>query len=84
MIKLCRNAFGSLRSFKSPDGVIRYEFVEKLVEYQQSIGLNLANKVMIIKIFTCTGFHTINSEPIVRFVLVYSLSAPTSTGEMQR
>lgn len=45
MLKLCRNAFATLRVFNSEDGEVDYRYVELLVRYQDEIGLKLATKV---------------------------------------
>lgn len=45
MIKLCRNAFATVRVFKSEDGEVNYRYIEDLIRYQDEIGLKLANKV---------------------------------------
>jgi hypothetical protein len=45
MLKLARNAFATLRTLTSPDGVIRYYYIEDLVHVQDDMGLSLANKV---------------------------------------
>lgn len=47
MLKLCRNAFATLRVFKSEHGEIDYRYIEMLVRYQDEIGLKLANKVRV-------------------------------------
>lgn len=36
-----RNAFGSIRRFKSPDGVIKYDYIA----LQEDMGVRLANKL---------------------------------------
>ena len=45
MLKLARNAFGSLKRFKSDEGEIDFSFVEKLNKLQESMGVRLANKL---------------------------------------
>lgn len=45
MLKLARNAIGSLRQLKSEDGVIDYKYIEDLHKLQENIGLRLANKL---------------------------------------
>jgi hypothetical protein len=47
MLKLCRNAFATLRVFQSPKGTINYQYVEDLVAYQDKIGLKLSTKVQL-------------------------------------
>jgi hypothetical protein len=45
MIKLARNALGSIRRIKSADGVINYDYIEDLVAHQEDMGLRLVNKL---------------------------------------
>ena len=39
MLKLCRNAFGTLRIFHSNSGEINYKYIEDLVALQEESGL---------------------------------------------
>ena len=45
MLKVARNAFGSLKRFKFDEGEIDFSFVEKLNKLQESMGVRLANKM---------------------------------------
>ena len=45
MLKLCRNAFATLRVFHSDDGRIDYQFIKDLVRVQEDLGLKLGTKV---------------------------------------
>lgn len=45
MLKLCGNAFATLRVFKSGQGEVNYRFIEDIINCQDSIGLKLANKL---------------------------------------
>lgn len=45
MLKLARNAFGTMRRFRTKDGFIDYKFIEQLNDLQQEMGLRLANKL---------------------------------------
>lgn len=45
MLKLARNAFGTLRKFKTTDGIIDYKYIEQLNDLQEEMGLRLANKL---------------------------------------
>lgn len=48
MLKLCRNALATLRSLKDKDGgIIKFSYIEELVEYQEKLGLKFANKVLL-------------------------------------
>lgn len=45
MIKLVRNTFGERKVLiTGTGGLIRYDFIERLLELQESEGLHLANK----------------------------------------
>ena len=45
MLKLARNALGTMRRFRAPDGIVDYCYIEKLHELQEDIGLRLGNKL---------------------------------------
>ena len=45
MLKLCRNAWATLRVFKSGESEIDYKYIENLINYQEKIGQKLANKL---------------------------------------
>lgn len=47
MLKLARNAFATLRVFKSSSGEINYRYIEDLINYQDEVGLKLGNKVRV-------------------------------------
>lgn len=45
MMKLARNTIGSMRRFKSQDGLIDYKYIEELIQLQEDMGVRLANKL---------------------------------------
>ena len=45
MLKLARNALGSIRKFQSTDGLVEYRYLEDLIHLQENMGLRLANKL---------------------------------------
>ena len=45
MLKLARNALGSMQRFESNEGIIEYRYIEDLVKLQESMGVRLANKL---------------------------------------
>lgn len=46
MLKLGRNALGTLRRLKDADGgIIDYRYIEDLVNFQEDIGMRLGTKV---------------------------------------
>lgn len=45
MLKLARNALGTIRRFQAPDGIVDYKYIEDLVAIQDEMGLHLANKI---------------------------------------
>ena len=45
MLKLARNALGSMKRIRSVDGVIDYHYIELLVNLQEEMGVRLANKL---------------------------------------
>lgn len=45
MLKLCRNALAEMHMFNVGDQMVRWQYIEKLAELQNEIGLHFANKL---------------------------------------